>query len=293
MRIVKAFKANGKIVAMTGDGVNDAAALKYADIGVAMGSSGSEVSREAADLILLDDNFGTIVETIKDGRRIYDNIQKAIGYVFTIHIPIAFASLLAPLLGIGSAALMLLPLHVVLLELVIDPTCSIVLERQPAEQDVMKRLPRKPSEQILTKSTLLKSFVQGIVIFLVSFGSYYSVLQGGNDLVARTMGIGIIIFANLFLVIVNSSNILSAFQSAKLLSKDKVFWAIIALTMVGFIVICYSPLNHLLRLAPLSLMQFIIILGMAFVSVYWYELVKLYIRLKTSSLESKIQVIAK
>jgi Ca2+-transporting ATPase len=141
MRIVKAFKENGEIVAMTGDGVNDAPALKYADIGIAMGKRGSEVSREASDLILMDDNFTTIVETIRDGRRIYDNIRKAVGYVFTIHIPIAAASLLAPLLGISPTALMLLPLHVVLLEVLIDPTCSIVLERQPAEEDVMMCTP--------------------------------------------------------------------------------------------------------------------------------------------------------
>ena len=145
MRIVKAFKENGDIVAMTGDGVNDAPALKYADIGIAMGKRGSEVSREAADLILMDDNFTTIVETVRDGRRIYDNIRKAVGYVFTIHIPIAASSLLAPLLGIAPAALFLLPLHVVLLELIIDPTCSIVLERQPAETNIMERPAAQPA----------------------------------------------------------------------------------------------------------------------------------------------------
>ena len=136
MRIVKAFQENGEIVAMTGDGVNDAPALKRADIGIAMGKRGSEVSREAADLILMDDNFTTIVETARDGRRIYDNIRKAVGYVFTIHIPIALASLLSPFLGISPAAGLLLPLHIVLLELIIDPTCSVILERQPAEAAV-------------------------------------------------------------------------------------------------------------------------------------------------------------
>ncbi len=174
MRIVRAFKENGEIVAMTGDGVNDAPALKYADIGIAMGKRGSEVSREASDLILMDDNFTTIVETVRDGRRIYDNIRKAVGYVFTIHIPIAAASLLAPLLGIEPAALMLLPLHVVLLEVLIDPTCSIVLERQPAEEDVMDRAPRDPKEKLLTGRMLGKSVLQGIFVFAASFGAYLS-----------------------------------------------------------------------------------------------------------------------
>ncbi|MBU1019978.1 MAG: HAD-IC family P-type ATPase, partial [Firmicutes bacterium] len=146
MRIVKSLKDLGETVAMTGDGVNDASALKLADIGISMGKRGSEVSREASDLILLDDNFSTIVETISDGRRIYDNIQKAVGYVFSIHIPIALAALIAPLLGINPIALFLLPLHVVLLELVIDPTCSIVLERQPAESNIMTRGPRDKNE---------------------------------------------------------------------------------------------------------------------------------------------------
>lgn len=139
MKIVQAFQANGEIVAMTGDGVNDAPALKYADIGIAMGKRGSEVSREAADLIVMDDNFSTIVSTIKDGRRIYDNIKKAIGYIFVIHIPIALSALFGPLLGIPQAGLFLLPVHVVLLELVIDPTCSIVFERQPSEPEIMSR----------------------------------------------------------------------------------------------------------------------------------------------------------
>ena len=160
MRIVKAFRDNGEIAAMTGDGVNDAPALKYADIGIAMGKRGSEVSREAADLVLMDDNFSTIVDTVKDGRRIYDNIRKAVGYVFTIHLPIALSSLLAPALGIDPASLMLLPTTVVLLELVIDPTCSIVLERQPAESNVMQRKPRNPKEKVLSANVLIKSTAQ-------------------------------------------------------------------------------------------------------------------------------------
>jgi Ca2+-transporting ATPase len=279
MRIVKAFKENGEVVAMTGDGVNDAPALKSADIGIAMGKRGSEVSREAADLILMDDNFSTIVDTVKDGRRIYDNIRKAVGYVFTIHIPIAFSSLLAPLLGIPPADLFLLPLHVVLLELIIDPTCSIVLERQPAEQDIMERKPRDPNENILTARTLAKSVIQGLVIFAASFGTYYFILEQGNSALARTMGLVVIMIANLFLVQVNSSNSDFAFRSFKRLIGDRVMWAVNIGTLMGLMIIVYTPVYGFLKLYPLTFVQLLLVVGIAMLSVIWYEGVKLVNRL--------------
>lgn len=282
MRIVKAFQENGEIVAMTGDGVNDAPALKHADIGIAMGKRGSEVSREAADLILMDDNFTTIVETIHDGRRIYDNIRKAVGYVFTIHIPIAFSALLAPFLNISPKALLLLPVHVVLLELIIDPTCSIVLERQPAEVDVMNRRPRNPRDNILTKSLLLKSILQGIVVFAASFGTYYTMLQQepGNPALARTMGLSIVMIANIFLVTVNSSNYASLFHSVRRLAKDRIFWAAILGTLTGLIIIMDTPLSAILKLTALSALQLGTAAGIAAASVLWYEVVKLFNRRK-------------
>ncbi|MEG1782512.1 MAG: cation-translocating P-type ATPase, partial [Oscillospiraceae bacterium] len=280
MRIVKAFKENGEIVAMTGDGVNDAPALKYADIGIAMGKRGSEVSREAADLILMDDNFTTIVETVRDGRRIYDNIRKAVGYVFTIHIPIAFASLLAPLMGIEPTSLLLLPLHVVLLELIIDPTCSIVLERQPAERNIMERPPRDPKEKLLTGGVLLKSVAQGLVLFGASFGTYFLVMSKTADpSLARTMGLAIIMIANLLLVQVNSSEVDFAIQSFFRLIKDKVMWSVILGTIGGLCLIMYTPLCGFLKLAPLSAGQLFITFAIAAVSVLWYEVVKLIKRL--------------
>lgn len=284
MRIVKAFKENGEIVAMTGDGVNDAPALKYADIGIAMGKRGSEVSREAADLILMDDNFSTIVDTVQDGRRIFDNIRKAVGYVFTIHIPIAFAALLAPLMGIAPASLLLLPLHVVLLELIIDPTCSIVLERQPAETDIMDRPPRNPKEKLLNAKILLKSVTQGLVLFAASFGTYLYMLgqHPDNPELARTMGFAVIMLANLFLVQVNSSDHDFAYQSIKRLAKDQVMWAVSLGTLAGLLIILYTPLNIFLKFAPLSVSQFLIVFAIAGISVLWYELVKLIKKLNKS-----------
>ncbi len=282
MRIVKAFKDNGEIVAMTGDGVNDASALKYADIGIAMGKRGSEVSREAADLILMDDNFSTIVDTVKDGRRVYDNIRKAVGYVFTIHIPIALTALLAPLLGVYTASLMLLPMHIVMLELIIDPTCSIVLERQPAEINIMKRRPRNPKENLLDKKTLAKSVIQGLAIFVASFSLYYfTLLQNpDNASVARSMGLAVIMIANLFLVQVNSSNSDSIVTSIKHLIKDKVMWAVNIFTVIGLLTILYTPINGFLKLAPLSSGQILTVLCIAAISVLWYEIVKLVKRIR-------------
>ncbi|WP_094602830.1 Calcium-transporting ATPase 1 [Sporomusa silvacetica DSM 10669] len=276
MRIVQAFKSNGEIVAMTGDGVNDAPALKYADIGIAMGKRGSEVSREAADLILLDDNFSTIVDTIKDGRRIYDNIKKAVGYVFTIHIPIALAALFAPLLGISPANLLLLPLHVVLLELVIDPTCSIIMERQPAERNIMNRAPREPQAKLITLANLFKSVLQGLAIFGAAFGAYFMYLnQYPNDAaLARTMGLTVILVSNILLVQVNSSNTEFAIRSFIKLVNDKVMLAVNAGTIVGLLVMLYTPLNEFLKLAPLSCEQMLLAIAIACVAVLWYEVVK-------------------
>lgn len=231
----------------------------------------------------MDDNFTTIVETVKDGRRIYDNIRKAVGYVFTIHIPIAFTSLLAPILGVQPAALMLLPLHVVLLELLIDPTCSIVLERQPAETDIMTRGPRDPQAKLLDGRLLLKSMIQGLTVFAASFGIYFTVLAGNpaNAPVARAMGLVVIMLSNLFLVQVNSSDRDFAFQSITRLVKDGVMWAANIGTLLMLVVILYTPLSHFLKLAPLTARQFLTSLGMAAAAVLWYEIVKLIKRLRS------------
>ncbi len=286
MRIVKAFQANGEIVAMTGDGVNDAPALKQAEIGIAMGKRGSEVSREAADLILMDDNFSTIVDTIKDGRRIYDNIKKAIEYIFVIHIPIALSSLCAPLLNIKPEFLFLLPLHVVLLELIIDPTCSVVLERQPAESNIMDRKPRNVNENIVDKSILLKSLLQGLIIFLASFGTYYYLLNK-DVLLARTMGLLIIVLSNIFLVQVNSSEYDYTIDSIIKLSKDKLITIINLILLIAIGIILYTPLASFLKLRALGFKYLLLALIISFVAVFWYEIVKVFRKNNINKVKSK------
>ncbi|EOT45805.1 MULTISPECIES: cation-translocating P-type ATPase [Enterococcus] len=282
MKIIQAFKANGEVVAMTGDGVNDAPALKYADVGIAMGQRGSEVSREAADLILLDDNFSTILNTIKDGRRIYDNLVKAVGYILVIHIPIALAALFGPLMGLTQAALFLLPIHVVLLELVIDPTCSVVLERQVAEADIMTRPPRDPNEKLLSKRLVVKSVLQGLMIFIASFGVFYFTLSQdqSNDELARTMGLVVLIVANLFLVQVNSSKTRLAIQTFMSLIHDKVIWSILGGTIVVLFALIYSPFNQFFDLAALSITQLTVCIVVGLISVCWYDIVKIVRRNK-------------
>lgn len=274
MRIVKAFQKNGEVVAMTGDGVNDAPALKQADIGIAMGKRGSEVSKEAADLVLLDDNFSTIVNTIKDGRRIYDNIKKAIGYIIVIHIPIALSSLMGSLLFVQPEYLFLLPMQVVLLELIIDPTCSIVLERGPAETDIMDRKPRNVKENIVDKSILFKSILQGLVIFVASFSTYYILLES-DVLLARTMGLLIIIVSNFFLVQVISSEYDYAFNMVIKLLKDKLIVFINLILLVILFIILYTPIRDIFKLTSLSIKNILLVVVISFISVFWYEIIKM------------------
>jgi len=182
-------------------------------------------------------------------------------------------------MGIGPASLMLLPLHIVLLELIIDPTCSIVLERQPAETDIMERGPRNPKDKMLNARVLVKSVAQGLMIFAASFGAYWYTLAQNPDnaAVARSMGLGVIIIANLFLVTVNSSGTDSVLKSIKLLMKDKVMRAVNIITLSGLAAIIYIPgLNRFLKLTVLSLPQVLTVLILGSVSVLWYEVVKIY-----------------
>jgi len=279
LRLVQALKAAGEVVAMTGDGVNDAPALRAAHIGVAMGSRGTDVARESASLVLLRDEFGAIVDTVRLGRRIYDNVRNAMCYLLSVHVPIAGMAFLPLVMG---GPVMLYPVHVVFLEFVIDPACSVVFEAEAGEGDAMRRPPRDPREPLFSGAMLAVSLALGATALLAVVLLYAWALSAGrSDGEVRALAFSAIVFGNLALIFANRS------RSRPILAtlarpNPTLWWMTIAAIAALALALYVPPAAAVFRFAPLGAGDLGLALAAGIAGILWIEGWKLYAGMRRS-----------
>lgn len=273
LKIINALKANNEIVAMTGDGVNDGPALKAAHIGIAMGKKGTEIAKQAASLVLVDDDLEKMVVAVAMGRRIYANLKKAIQYIISIHIPIILTVFVPLALGWVYPNIFS-PVHIIFLELIMGPTCSIIYENEPIEKNTMLQKPRPFSNTFFNRKELLTSIVQGTAIAAATLLIYrYAVYFNFGEGTTRTMVFTVLITANIFLTLVNRSFYYSIVTTLKY--KNNLVPGIITATIVNSSALIFNKhLSQFFKFEPLSLAQLGLSTGIGFLSVAWYELLK-------------------
>jgi Ca2+-transporting ATPase len=273
LRLVRALKANGEVVGMTGDGVNDAPALRAADIGIAMGKRGTDVARESAGLVITDDDFTSIAGGVRQGRGIFDNLRKAMAYIVAVHMPIIGMSLV-PLFA-TDWPLVMLPVQIALIELIIDPACSVVFEAEQVDPAIMDQPPRRLGEPVIGRRVVVIAVLQGLSVLAAVLGVYlWSVLGDRPDAVTRSVTFATLVMGNLLLILVNRSWRLPVWRTFRERRNATVKWILLGGLGVLTVMLAVPPVSDAFKFGRLAPLDWVIVPAAAFLGVAWFEVWK-------------------